>query len=192
MALNLNSVSFDGRVGMAKRPPPYESPLRRYPEYTQAMGILTIEIAALEMIMAESLAAILEVDVNTAEAIYLTPNGATVRVNILAHVAETRLVGFPHLLKKVNALVKRARAIFGKRDGLIHSAWLVHPTTKAVMTTKLGGRRSKTPPKLISSEAINRVARDVGALFTEVVELNGEIYSALKAWREKHPSPNRP
>jgi hypothetical protein len=114
----------------------WRSALERYPEYSRAIGMISIEIGNLEVQLSELLAAILTIPNDLGQAIYLTPKAAIARLDVLSRV--TGIVFDPsrnqpdidELIRakendrmRVEGLIGRSRSVIGKRHHLIHESW---------------------------------------------------------------------
>lgn len=144
---------------------PYASPLEEHQEYVQAVGMLTIEIACLERMLANLLGAVLNVDMAIAEAIYLTPKSNMVRIEILANVAGAKLRFRPAVLATVNSIIKRSRGVIEKRHNIVHSEYRVHPETGEIMICSLGGKGRKLEPFPV--QRINSAINDTRSLIIQ-------------------------
>jgi len=106
------------------------SALEDYPEYVQAIGMISIELADLEVSLADLLAMILDVDTAVAQAIYFTPKAVIPRVEVLMNVNRALhpdegldKVEMKTIRKRLKSVCDRAVAIMGKRNGLLHASW---------------------------------------------------------------------
>lgn len=132
---------------------PFQSTLEKHPEHVKAIGMISIESGNLDIMIADLLSVVLGIREPIGHAIYLTPRSATAQIEIFENVAK---YAFPvqktddswdeeprKLMEIVNkrnsndqhrveALLKRARAIANKRHQNIHEAWGLNVDTKQV------------------------------------------------------------
>jgi hypothetical protein len=63
--------------------PPFQTALERFPDHAKAIGITSVEIANLDIFLSWLFAAILRLPIDVGSAIFLTPNSATARLEML-------------------------------------------------------------------------------------------------------------
>ena len=110
---------------MAKKPKPsgYHSPLEKHPDFVRAIGMISIENASLESMLGELLGALLGIHLSVGHTLYFTPKAAIARLDLLTNVADEAIRRHPRVLARVQSIVKRTKAVFGKRHEIIHSLW---------------------------------------------------------------------
>ena len=129
-------------------PIPYQSTLERFPEHVKAIGMISIEMANLEIMLAEVLAAALNLPSEVAQAMYFAPQAAMARLSILEAVAEVAIPPAPR--KDVNKFLGTARELIGTRNKHIHNAWAIHKETGKVQSSSLPIRKGTEKPIPIS------------------------------------------
>jgi hypothetical protein len=92
-----------------------KSTLEHFPEHVQAIGMISIEVANLDMLLGDLLAALLVLPTALGQQIYLTPRAAIGRVEIIENVVDMIFVEGSEGRKLVESLLKRAKKIMGNR-----------------------------------------------------------------------------
>jgi hypothetical protein len=178
----------------------FRSVLEDHPRHVNAIGMISIENANLDLMFGVLLARVLGVPAEIGQALYLTPRSAMGRIEMLENVArlafpihrtddldpapraalETTNVVRQKDVQRVLALAKRARSIINKRHSIIHDAWGLQQDTSEV------ARRPHKPdaiPLVVSLQSLTDIIRDIRAAIDDVRELAREF-----AWRwdQKH------
>src|SRR5258708_30723570 len=109
-----------------------KSSLEQYPEHIIAIGMITIEIGNLEVELGGLLGALLHIQQEIGEIVYLTPRAAIARVAVIENVVNATLTEGTDVYKAIAHIVERAKTVIGKRHGLVHELWGVHATSKQV------------------------------------------------------------
>lgn|GEM_PF-2985147 len=99
------------------------SELTKHPEYLQALGLISVEIARLEIQLGMLLGAVLHVNAFMGQVVYLTPKSNGARLDILINAAKGSYYEDNEHLKKILSITSRARALLGKRHDAMHQAW---------------------------------------------------------------------
>lgn len=146
----------------------FETALVGKPKYLQAIGLLSVEIAHLERALAEMLASIMGAHWLVADAIFFASNSSIARMDIIARVAPLVLASLPSELKKVEAFLKRAKAVMGKRHDVVHAYWSLAERGKHVDRMKLGGYSRKP----VTLTELKTMVRDVQRLYSEIIRYN--------------------
>jgi hypothetical protein len=125
----------------------------------------------------------------TGRAIYLTPQAATARLDVLQNAAKaafdrvtrsrTLAAQYKSALDKINDLVKRSRQANGKRNRIIHDSWGYNDDDKEVSRLMLDGN----PDRESVSVPINEL-RDQLAALQRLVEDAGKL---ARAFRKQPP-----
>lgn len=116
----------------------WASPLADKPGHVNAIGMISIENANLELVLAALMSAALMMPRRVAHAIFFTPRAATVRIEILIAAARAELSPNPKAepdsileaqkrdaFQKVDKLAKRSLAVIQRRHDVMHDAWAV-------------------------------------------------------------------
>ncbi len=85
--------------------------------------MVSIENSSLEVLLAELLAALLGIHGEFGILIYFTPKAAIARIDMIDNVIEPSLGDHPELAAKIRSVVKRAKAVIGKRHDAMHALW---------------------------------------------------------------------
>src|SRR5829696_4881838 len=112
-------------MAKSSNPHPYASPLKKRPKFVRAIGMISIENASLESMLGELLGALLGIFPRIGHTLYFTPKAVLARLEMLENVMTEALEHDPKTLAKVAAVVKRSRALMGKRNDIMHSLWAI-------------------------------------------------------------------
>lgn len=157
--------------------------------------MISVESGNLDIIIAELLAVVLGIPHSLGHAIYLTPKSATARIEIFENVAR---YAFPTMdttsgwddeprklqetvnqvrkqdRRRVEALLKRARAIATKRHQVIHEAWGLRADTQEVarrsIPIKPGTQFAAVPLAVLTT-----IIGDLRRLIDDVIDLKNEF-----------------
>jgi len=155
--------------------PPYQTILERHPTLLRTIGTLSVEVVNLEIMLADLLAAILVLPQAVGREIYFTPNATTVRLNILLNASLEILAPFDRYRDQVKAIVGRAKAVFGKRNEMMHEAWGIASSDAKTLTRRKLPFKPENPltPASVAelSDAINRAR----FLITSIMDLTFAI-----------------
>jgi hypothetical protein len=173
----------------------WQSSLNEYPDHVNAIGMISIENANLEMGLAELLAAVISVPRRVAHAIYFTPRAATLRIDILKEAAAAKLAPNPkaspdseletqkrEALATTIKLTNRAHKAVQKRHDVIHDAWGVDLSgeTGSVIRQKI--REAAFIDAIpVELQSLTDLVRDFRTLIDEVTDLT-------LLWRKHPPS----
>jgi hypothetical protein len=108
---------------MEPRKTRHESTLEKHPDHVKAIGMITVEMANMEMYLGDLLGAVLHIGNYMARIVYLTPRSAFARLEILENVIDATLVPKTDARIHLEGICARAKAVMGKRHDLIHQAW---------------------------------------------------------------------
>jgi hypothetical protein len=165
----------------SKKLPPHQTILERFPDHAKAIGIISVEMANLDIFLGEMLSGVLRVAPKVGRTIYLTPRQAFGRLEILKRTANLVLVKDSAGLAHVNSLLKRARALLDKRHEFVHDAWGMRPETGQVHRMKLPDLESRPDP--VDLKMLNRMIGDIRALGDDVRQATVELYRAANSTR---------
>jgi hypothetical protein len=132
------------------------SMMEKHPEYVQAIGMISIEVANLEIALADLLAALLHIDRHFGRVVYLTPQITLGRLSILQNVADDHLVEPHDYLKKV---IDEARRLIIKRHEYIHEVWGTAPDAPKQVVRQRLPQRDPHPPKPVSLKELTDGSR---------------------------------
>ena len=182
---------------MSKRPrieqnddPPLQSMLERHPDHVKAIGMISVEMANLEVMLAGLLGALLNLPQHIADAIYFSPQAIGPRIAILANAAKIILPAAP--LKDIDKILGKVRELQQKRNDHIHNAWGLSVTTGEVTSSKLPITGEGTPVPL--TELVEQLDR-LRKLITSVHEISPAIHEVLwtqQSSQQISSEPDRP
>ena len=147
---------------------PFHSVLENHPEHVHAIGMISIELANLELFMGQMLGALIGIDPHLAEIIYLTPRTGIGRIAVLENAVAHVLLDQSTGRRKLESILARAKGIMQRRHDLIHVVWSENPDNRSEV------RRIPVPitdpPKLIPVplEYLTNLLRDIRALVEEI------------------------
>ena len=144
--------------------PPYQTVLERFPDHAKAIGIMSVEIANLDIFLSELFSAVLRVPIMAGSAVFLAPNSATARLDMLAAAINEMLVDGTVGKKMLMSFHKRARELITERDALIHNSW----GTNAAGEVGRRGIRDLTPMKPVPLKQLERAITDIRLLIGDV------------------------
>jgi hypothetical protein len=98
------------------------SSLESKPEYVQAIGMVSIEISNLEIFLGEMLASLLHISPQFGRVIYLTPQSAFARLQILENVLHDSITPTHPSRSVIQDIIDRTRVVIGKRHEYTHGA----------------------------------------------------------------------
>jgi hypothetical protein len=149
----------------AERSAPYQSILERFPDHVKAIGMSSIEIANLDIHLGELFGAILRIDKRAGAAIYLTPQSATARLDMLkaliCAIYSDDTADHKHLL----SIYKRACKINTERNRLIHDAWGTNTDGEPVRRDI----KAEKPMVRVGIEELNKDIYNIRSLTTDII-----------------------
>jgi hypothetical protein len=159
----------------------WRSYLENRSDYVQAIGMISIENANLEMALSDLLAAVLHLRRDVGRAIYFRPHAAILRVEILEAAACSYLrpkrpgdrfyenePAKAEALKHVGSIVGRAKSVIGRRHKVIHDAWGIEDTTGEVRRSALPLVGEGEPAPI---HTLNNLIKDTRKLIVDAVNL---------------------
>jgi hypothetical protein len=163
---------------------PLRPTLESYPEYVQAVGMITIEVGNLETRLADLLSAVLNVDGEVGHAIYFTPRSGVARVEVLENVHEALHPDenldeeeVKEIRKKLAHIRKRAKTLMDRRNKYAHAHWGVLNETVYVgeAPIKEDGFQKASLPEL------KKIVSDMLDLDTEIEALIDTVLDARES-----------
>lgn len=168
----------------AGRPQPYQSAMEHHPEMVRAIGMVSIEIANLDVMMAELLAALLNKPSDLGHVIYHAPRGERVRLDIVEAVVkemfqdeEAMSPGAKVLKQQLLHWIKRARGLVDKRHEVMHSNWGMNPGTLEVLRSRQPMRQGQQVP--VELKDLARIIEDTRTLITEIHGATAQVHTAI-------------
>jgi hypothetical protein len=163
--------------------PEWKTPLADHPEHVEAIGLVTVELSALEIMLGDVLGALLDLDDELGHIIYFTPKAAIARIEVVANLAEAKLRDHPGPLhRQVIGICNRAKAVMGKRHEFIHQGWAV--ASGKVVRIPLPMPKGEVKPIPITD--LHSLVRDIRALTRDSMILIDSICATLRpqTWPE--------
>ena len=168
----------------AEKREPYQSAMERHPEMVKAIGMVSIEIANLDVIMADLLAALLNKPTDVGHVIYHAPRSERVRLDIVEAVVKEMFqdedalsADAKALKKKLMNWIKRAGGLVDKRHEVMHSNWGMDPDTLTVSRSRQPMRRGQQVA--VKPTELERIIDDTRKLITEIHEGTHEVHAAI-------------
>ncbi|MEQ1719030.1 MAG: hypothetical protein ABL907_24100 [Hyphomicrobium sp.] len=156
---------------------PYQSTMERHPEHVRAIGMISIELANLEVHLADLLGVMLNRSKAIAHSIYFTPRANIARIDIIIAVANVIAEKHPKPARRVQNFGKRARNIMQKRHDHIHNAWGVAEDTGKVGSGKLPMRDKNWKP--VDDKELLNIVSDLRNLITEIADSLDGIHDGI-------------
>lgn len=116
---------------------PIESELAKHPDHVLAIGMISIEMAHLEISIAHLFGTVINVGAHTARLIYFTPKAAIPRLEVVSNTTNQLPDRAKALKGDLLKLIERAKALMGKRHDYIHNAWSFSKERNEVVRTSL-------------------------------------------------------
>jgi hypothetical protein len=165
-------------MAIPPKPHPYASPLEKRPRFVRAIGMISIENASLESMLGELLGALLGIFPSLGHTLYFTPKAVLARLEMLENVMVKTLDHDPKTLARVTAVVKRSRALMGKRNDIMHSLWAISeergsPVARILFPSWKGGDVKLTE--------LTDIIRDYRNLTGETAELIDVVQASYAA-----------
>jgi hypothetical protein len=148
---------------------PFQSVLESHKEHVHAIGMISIELANLELFMGQMLAALIGIDPYLGEIIYLTPKTGIGRIAVLENAMDYLLVEGSTGHKYLGSLLGKAKAVMQRRHDLIHVVWAENAAnTDEVCRLPLPLKHD--PPKSIPVpiQDLTNLIRDIRLLVADV------------------------
>lgn len=101
---------------------PYaRSPLDKFPEYTQAIGLIIVEMGVLEASCVHLLASLLRTTETVANSLLMTPQSTRARLDIIKSVS-TKLLPVDSA-REVSDTISKCEKALNKRNSIVHGIW---------------------------------------------------------------------
>jgi hypothetical protein len=157
--------------------PPFQSALEDHPEHAKAIGMISVEIANLDVLLGSLLGALLHIDYRLGEIVYLTPKSAIGRISILENVVEASMANGSKARVHIEALLTKAKKYIGKRHDLIHGAWGVNLKTRKVVSANLPLSDEVNRIKEVPLIELTDLLQSIRILATEIHAEANRIYA---------------
>jgi len=162
------------------------------PEYATAIGMITIELANLEIELGGLLGALLHVDPHYGRLVFLTPQSYAARLGILENVAQAALEGGPPGRAALDSIIARAKAYISRRNDLVHNAWGTSLDNAGQIHRQPLPIKETNPSKPVLIEELNDLLQKIQALISDVISTAEQMYRAWPpyTWQEKPHEPH--
>lgn len=158
---------------MSDKLPLMHSPLEDHPEYTKALGMIGIEIGVLEIALGEMLGAILGINTDLSQIIYMTPQSYIGRLQILENVIEAVMKPDASGTKALLGYISQTKARIQYRNDAMHSVWGVKTSDKSVVTRR--------PVPLVDKKPqIPVPITELQDQISKLRKLSAEVYAEVK------------
>jgi hypothetical protein len=127
--------------------PPFQSVLERFPDHVKAIGMVSVEVANLDIHLGYLFAEILRIPGNVGEEIFLTPKSAFGRLDLLNTAVEQMMEDKSVWKKHLKNIHKRAASIINHRHSMIHDSWGIN-VHGSVVRRSIRGDSEKIPVPL--------------------------------------------
>jgi hypothetical protein len=161
--------------------PPYHTVLEKFPDHAKAIGIASIEIANLDIFLGYLFAAILRVPFAAGSAVFLSPNGATARLDMLKAAIDEMIQDGSNGKKMLLSIQKRARKVVTDRDAMIHNSWGTNAAGE-VATRDIRAHKPMTPVPL---EQLEKSILDIRLLIGDVQAQTAKLERDLASAKER-------
>jgi hypothetical protein len=168
--------------------PDLSSHLIHFPAYVQAIGMMVVEMTSMEVMLGDMLAALLDLKNGEAHQIYFTPKAAIARIEVLANLVESDAFNdFPAIRKGTNSIVKRAKALMGKRHDVIHAHWYVRHDNQMVGRIRPPFEGENAILEDVKIEELKTLVADIRQLTRETRLFSDQVEETLRpaTWPEK-------
>jgi hypothetical protein len=155
-------------------PVPLNTVLVDHPEYLTAIGLITVEMSNLEIALGEMLGALLHIDRTISRTIYLTPQSAFGRFNVLENAVAVALTKGMDPRNKVERIIGKAKSYMGKRHKLVHDGWGRDKDTKEIYQLPFPVTGAPNIPRPINE--LKDLVLNIQALTGETRQLTEEMY----------------
>jgi hypothetical protein len=159
----------------------WTSAMVKHPEQVQALGMLAVEIAEMELRLSHLLGRLVRSTTKIGEALYFTPRANMLRLELITNIAPLVLQRNKPKLIAVQNVAKRAQTIMGKRHELIHNRFIV--TGLGIETVRYEKGIAKESP--LDKNRLSRLVDDVRILNVRIIDLID--YDKKVAWLSTSP-----
>jgi hypothetical protein len=166
-----------------------KSTLAERPEYANAIGTISIELANLEIELGNLFGALLHVDKYFGRLVYLTPNSYQARLHMLENVTAATFDEETAERKHLKTIITKARAYIGQRHNLVHDAWGTHKDDSTKIARQALPIKEKDQATIVPIETLTDLIRKIQALTYVVIKTQEASYQSWPpyTWQEKSP-----
>jgi hypothetical protein len=165
---------------------PPKSSLEKHPDHVQAIGMVSIEVANLEINLGEFLAALLHIAPYFGRLIYLTPHSFFGRLAILKNVVDDHIIEGSEGHRHLKDLIDRANKILVKRNEYIHESWGTSPQNPQHVVRQEITQRNRA--KLVPINELTELVASIRELSEDVAKTTKDAFEAWPAytWQGQH------
>jgi hypothetical protein len=165
--------------------------LERHPQHVQAIGMISIEIANLDIALADLLASLLHIDRHFGRVVYLTPQTFMGRLKILQNVTDDHVEADTEGHRYLVSVISRARKLIGKRHEYIHNVWGTSPTLPDQVVRQALPQRQPHPALPVPLEELTDMIEDIRELTQDINHTVNESFAAWPpySWQGTNPPP---
>ena len=163
------------------------------PDHVHALGMISIEMANLEMHFGSLLGALIHVNANIGRLIYLTPKAAIARLDIIVNVLPVCIKPDAPANRQIRDLLSKARKLIGKRHMLIHGAWALSSSAPEadVLIHELPFTPTK-PPRQIPLSELEEMIEGIRSLTDGVAAITMSLYRDWPPYTSRPKRRGRP
>lgn len=143
--------------------PPFQSVLERFPDHVKAIGMISVEVANLDIHLGFLFSVILRIPYNVGREIFLTPKSASARLELLETAFRGMIVDGSVGRKHLETIHKRAANIINKRHSMMHDSWGMNEEGLVVRGSIRNNE--KTPVPL---NELEKVIADIRSLIQDI------------------------
>lgn len=144
--------------------PPFQSSMERFPDHVKAIGMISVEVANMDIFLGYLFAAILQIVGSVGREIFLTPKSATARLDLLETAINEVISDKSERKKLLLSIHRRAWNIVEKRQKMMHDSWGINVEGIAVRQPIRG--RSKMTPVLLGQ--LETMVSDIRKLIEDI------------------------
>lgn len=179
---------------MKKREPSlFVSVLERHPQHVLSLGMISIEIANLEIFLGQLLGAVLHIDQYIAEAVYLTPRAAIARIEVLRNAVDFSLTEGSRNRKQIEKLLNKSASLIQERHNLVHVIWVMDKNNlEEVRKMRVPIRKSGGQSEVVPLKKLTDFVKEIRNLCEAVRTLTDELYDSWPPYTSQPISSAQP
>jgi hypothetical protein len=172
----------------------WSSILARHPKHVQAIGMISIENANIDLALCWLLGAVLGVSGEVANAIYMTPKQAQTRLDIFrsvmrAHLQPSHVKDPPNviveLLDKTEDFFKRANTLSQKRHSVMHDVWGANESDE-VVRDRLPIKDFLNSGTVAPLPELQAIIHGMRVLISEIQAITKKLQDERLQWLSRH------
>lgn len=165
-----------------------KSTLEKFPDHVSTIGMVSIELANLEIELSHLLGALLHIHPQFSHLVYFTPQSTIARLQILESVANSHLVRGTLGHKKITSLVGKARSVMGRRHDAIHQLWGISTSNPSHVVRRKLPFTEANPAQTVPITQLTDLLEGIRELAQDVKTTTQEAYGSWPpySWPKKH------